>query len=106
MEIKKEVLDELIKGYEKPEDLIGETGLLKQLTKALIERAMSAELTHHLGYEKHDPADLTLPRYLPPEKPSHAGRVPKIFHLLPLYFHPHPKSPHPPTNPHPYNPRI
>ena len=56
MEIKKEVLDELIKGYEKPEDLIGETGLLKQLTKALIERAMNAELTHHLGYEKHDPA--------------------------------------------------
>jgi putative transposase len=55
MEIKKEVLDELIKGYEKPEDLIGETGLLKQLTKALIERAMGAELTHHLGYEKHDP---------------------------------------------------
>src|ERR1700757_4435972 len=56
MEIRKEVLDDLIKGYEKPEDLIGETGLLKQLTKALIERAMSAELTHHLGYEKHDPA--------------------------------------------------
>jgi putative transposase len=56
MEIRKEVLDELIRGYEKPEDLIGETGLLKQLTKALIERAMSAELTHHLGYEKHDPA--------------------------------------------------
>ena len=55
MGIKKEVLDELIKGYEKPEDLIGETGLLKQLTKALIERAMGAELTHHLGYEKHDP---------------------------------------------------
>jgi putative transposase len=56
MEIRKEVLEELIKGYEKPEDLIGETGLLKQLTKALLERAMSAELTHHLGYEKHDPA--------------------------------------------------
>jgi len=56
MEINKELLDELIKDYKKPEDLIGETGLLKQLTKALIERAMSAELTHHLGYEKHDPA--------------------------------------------------
>lgn len=56
MEIKKEVLDELIKDYKKPEDLIGETGLLKQLTKALLERAMSAELTQHLGYEKHDPA--------------------------------------------------
>jgi putative transposase len=56
MEIKKEVLDELIKDYKKPEDLIGESGLLKQLTKALIERAMNAELTHHLGYEKHDPS--------------------------------------------------
>ena len=56
MEIKKEVLDELIKDYKRPEDLIGETGLLKQLTKALIERALGAELTQHLGYEKHDPA--------------------------------------------------
>lgn len=56
MEINKAVLDELIKDYKKPEDLIGETGLLKQLTKALMERALNAELTHHLGYEKHDPA--------------------------------------------------
>ena len=56
MEIKNELIDELIKGYQKPEDMIGENGLLKQLTKALLERAMSAELTHHLGYEKHDPA--------------------------------------------------
>jgi putative transposase len=55
MHIKKDVLDELIKDYKKPEDLIGENGLLKQLTKALLERAMSAELAHHLGYEKHDP---------------------------------------------------
>jgi putative transposase len=55
MEIKKEVLDELIKDYKKPEDLMGETGLLKQLTKALLERALGAELTQHLGYEKHDP---------------------------------------------------
>ena len=39
MEIKKELLDELIKDYKKAEDLIGETGLLKQLTKALMERA-------------------------------------------------------------------
>ena len=56
MEIRKEVLDELIRDYKKPEDLIGKTGLLKQLTKALVERALGAELTHHLGYEKHDPA--------------------------------------------------
>jgi len=55
MHIKKEVLDELIKDYKRPEDLIGEKGLLKQLTKALLERAMAAELSYHLGYEKHDP---------------------------------------------------
>jgi putative transposase len=56
MEIKKELLDELLKDYQKPEDVIGENGLLKQLTKALLERAMGAELTNHLGYEKSDPA--------------------------------------------------
>jgi putative transposase len=51
-----ELLDDLMKNYKKPEDLIGEKGLLKQLTKALVERAMKAELTDHLGYTKHDPA--------------------------------------------------
>lgn len=51
-----ELLDELMKNYKKPEDLIGESGLLKQLTKALVERAMKAEMTAHLGYEKNDPA--------------------------------------------------
>ncbi len=51
-----ELLDELMKNYKKPEDLIGENGLLKQLTKALVERAMKAEMTEHLGFEKHDPA--------------------------------------------------
>jgi putative transposase len=56
MALEKELLDKLIEGYQKPEDLIGENGLLKQLTKALLERALEAELTHHLGYEKHDPA--------------------------------------------------
>ena len=55
MALNNELLDKLIEGYEKPEDLIGENGLLKQLTKALLERALNAELTHHLGYEKHDP---------------------------------------------------
>src|SRR6516162_2599090 len=54
-EIKPDLVDELLKGYEKPEDIIGENGLLKRLTKALLERAMNAELTNHLGYEKHDP---------------------------------------------------
>ena len=55
MALDKDLIDKLLKDYEKPEDLIGENGLLKQLTKALVERALSAELTHHLGYEKHDP---------------------------------------------------
>src|SRR5215471_17865766 len=55
MALNDDLLDKLIEGYQKPEDLIGENGLLKQLTKKLIERAMNAELTHQLGYEKHDP---------------------------------------------------
>ena len=54
MEIRKEVLDELIRDYQNPEDLLGENGLLKQLTKALLERAMAAELTHELGFAKND----------------------------------------------------
>lgn len=58
MTISKEVLDELIKDYQNPEDLLGENGLLKQLTKALLERAMEAELTHELGFAKHDKSPL------------------------------------------------
>jgi len=55
MAIEKELLDRLLVDYKKPEDLIGETGLLKQLTKALLERALEGELTDHLGYKKHAP---------------------------------------------------
>jgi len=51
-----ELLDQLLVNYSKPEDLLGEEGLFKQLKKALIERALGAELTEHLGYEKGDPA--------------------------------------------------
>jgi putative transposase len=51
--IRPELLDELLKDYRKPEDLLGQDGLLQQLTKALVERALDGELTHHLGYEKH-----------------------------------------------------
>lgn len=50
-----ELLDILMKDYKKPEDLIGENGLLKQLTKRILERAMQAEMTDHLGYEKNAP---------------------------------------------------
>ena len=56
MVIDTKLLDQLLADYKKPEDIIGENGLLKQLTKALLERALNAELTEHVGYEKHDPA--------------------------------------------------
>jgi putative transposase len=56
VEIKTELIDELLKDYQKPEDIIGENGLLKRFVKAVLERALNAELTHHLGYERHDPA--------------------------------------------------
>lgn len=55
MPIAPKVLDEILKDYEKPEDLFSENGLLQQLTKALVERALNGEMTHHLGYEKHNP---------------------------------------------------
>ena len=48
-------LDELLAG-KSTEEIVGPNGLLKQLTKSLLERAMHAELTHHLGYEKHEVA--------------------------------------------------
>jgi len=53
--IRPELLDQLLGNYPKPEDLTGEDGLFKQLKKALIEPALGAELTEHLGYEKGDP---------------------------------------------------
>jgi putative transposase len=56
MAIDKKLIDQLLAEYKKPEDIIGEGGLLKQLTKAIVERALEVELTDHLGYAKHDPA--------------------------------------------------
>ncbi len=37
-------------------DLVGPGGLLNQLTKTVLETALEAEMTEHVGYEKHDPA--------------------------------------------------
>lgn len=51
-----DLIDQLLADYKSPEDVLGENGLLKQFTKAILERALKAELSHHLGYEKHDPA--------------------------------------------------
>jgi len=67
-----ELLDGLLKHYSKPEDLIGPDGLLKQLTAALVERAMNAELTHHLGYASGEE---------PPEEQGNRrnGKTPKTL---------------------------
>jgi hypothetical protein len=50
-EIPDELIDQLLAGREGPEAITGPDGLLKQLTKRVVERAASAELTGHLGYE-------------------------------------------------------
>ena len=57
MAINPKLIDQLLTEYDgKPQDILGNNGLLKQLAKALSERILQAELTDHLGYEKHDPA--------------------------------------------------
>ena len=48
-----EVLDELLAGAQGEQEIVGPGGLLSQLTKRLVERAMEVELTDHLGYEPH-----------------------------------------------------
>jgi putative transposase len=52
-DVPQELLSGLLANYKKPEDLIGENGLLKQLTKLLVEKALDAELTEHLGHERN-----------------------------------------------------
>lgn len=56
MPISDKLIDQLLEGNKSPEDILGEEGLLKQLTKRVAERALDAEMDHHLGYQKNDPA--------------------------------------------------
>jgi putative transposase len=72
MAISKEVLDALMKGYKGPDDLTGPNGLLKELTKALVERAMEAEMTEQIGFEKSDQAEK-------PTKNRRNGSTPKTL---------------------------
>ncbi|WP_420914258.1 transposase, partial [Actinotignum sanguinis] len=52
-----DLLDRLVESSSKRGiGLTGEDGFLPELIKAVLERGMQAELTDHLGYEKHDPA--------------------------------------------------
>ena len=57
MTFRPELLDELLKEYQNPEDLMGEAGILKQLTKALVERCMSAEMDTHLQEAQIEPEE-------------------------------------------------
>jgi len=47
------LIDELLEDCQNPKDILGKNGLLKQLTKRLVERTLEAELSDHLGYEPH-----------------------------------------------------
>jgi putative transposase len=50
----------LAQAKEQGVELVGPNGLLSQLTKTVLETALDAEMTEHLGYDKHDPAGLVL----------------------------------------------
>jgi transposase-like protein len=52
-----DLLDDLLSDCQSPEDILGESGLLKQLTKRLVERALAGELNHHLKTEALSSAD-------------------------------------------------
>ena len=56
MPVSDQLIDQLLADYKSPQYLIGEHGILKQLTKKLAERALEAEMEQHLGYAKHDAA--------------------------------------------------
>jgi hypothetical protein len=49
------IIEQLMKGYERPEDLTGPGGILEQLTKRLYERVLQGELTHYLGTKRAKP---------------------------------------------------
>jgi putative transposase len=48
------IIEELMKDYQRPEDLTGPGGILEELHKRLYERVLGAELTHYLGYAKRE----------------------------------------------------
>lgn len=84
MPFKDTLLDELLKEYKSPEDLIGKDGMLKQLTKQLDKKAMESELTHHLGYEKNAQQIkiLGIPEMARPQKTSRVILGRPAFFLL------------------------
>ncbi len=59
MTFRPELLDELLEGYQSPEDLVGTGGILKQLAAALVERCLNAEMVHHMEEEGSEPTATT-----------------------------------------------
>jgi ATP-dependent DNA ligase len=55
------LLDELLKGCKSPEDILGKHGVLRQMSKRMVERALAAEMTEHLGYAAHERAEQPRP---------------------------------------------
>ena len=51
--ISNKILDELLSGVDRPDDLLGDTGLIKELKVRFMERMLGAEMTEHLGYESN-----------------------------------------------------
>ena len=56
MPISDKLIDLLPEGCDSPENILGEAGLLKQLTKKVAERALEAEMEPHSGYAANDAA--------------------------------------------------
>ncbi len=54
-EIPDELIDALLAGYKTPNDMFGKLGIIEQLTKRMMERALQAEMTYHLGHGKNQP---------------------------------------------------
>jgi putative transposase len=61
LDIRPELLDELLKEYNNPEDLMGENGILKQLTKALVERCLESEMQYQMETEAAE-SDASAPK--------------------------------------------
>jgi transposase-like protein len=72
--VPKELLDSLLAEYRKPEDLIGENGLLKQLTKLLVERALEAEMADSSGSWQKQAGSESDRQYPQRQEPEDASR--------------------------------
>ena len=57
MTIDAEMLDQILKDYKNPEDVLGKNGIFQQLKKALLEKILETEMTHSLGYERNQKKD-------------------------------------------------